>query len=69
MTTYQLEKMLTTELVSLNKAIDRKIMLGLSYAREAREHKIVLARLVRIKKSAHHPSAFSRFSFASSLFR
>lgn len=68
MTTHNLEKMLTAELASLNKAIDRKIMLGLSYAREAREHKMVLNRLLRLKKQSH-PSTFSRFSFASGLFR
>ena len=60
--------MLTAELASLNKAIDRKIVLGLSYAREAREHRIVLARLARMKR-AGQASSFSRFSFASSLFR
>lgn len=68
MTTYQLEKMLNAELVSLNKAIDRRICLGLSYAREAREHKLVLGRLMRLKRQSH-PSSFSRFSFASGLFR
>lgn len=67
MTSHTLEKMLSAELSRLNKEIDRRICIGLSYAREAREHKLVLARLMRLKR--HAPSSFSRFSFASSLFR
>jgi hypothetical protein len=68
MTTYTLEKMLTAELSSLNRAIDRKIMLGLPYSREARDHRLVLAKLMRLKRSSGS-SLFSRFNFASGLFR
>lgn len=68
MSKYTMEKMLTAELASLNRAIDRRICLGLSYAREAREHKLVLSRLIRLKR-ATAASHLGRFSFASNLFR
>jgi hypothetical protein len=67
MSKYQLEKQMRNELEALNRAIDRKIMLGLSYAREAREHKALLNRIMRFKR-ASSSSIFDRFSFASGLF-
>lgn len=68
MTAYKMEKMLNAELVGLNRAIDRKIMLGLPYSREAREHRLILARLMRLKRG-QSSSVLSRFSFASGLFK
>ncbi|MDB5194176.1 MAG: hypothetical protein JWN50_190 [Parcubacteria group bacterium] len=67
MSKYQLEKQMRNELLSLNKIIDRKIMLGLSYNREARDHKALLARIMRLKHATGR-SIFDRFSFASGLF-
>ena len=67
MSKYQLEKQMRNELEALNRAIDRKIMLGLSYTREAREHKALLARIMKMKRVSG-VSIFDRFSFASGLF-
>jgi hypothetical protein len=66
MSKYQLEKQMRENLVSLNKIIDRKILLGLSYQKEAREHKLLLSKIARMKR--HSVSIFDRFSFASGLF-
>jgi hypothetical protein len=46
--TYTLQKTIRHELESLNRMIDAKIMRGLSYAREARKHKMLLYRLYNL---------------------
>lgn len=45
------EKMLLRELRILNEEIDRKIIRGLSYTREARRHKFVLNSLDNLRRS------------------
>ena len=67
MSKQNVEKMLFKELESLNNTIDMKIIKGLSYAREARQHKYLLARLLQTKK-ASRTSLFGRFSFVPTLF-
>ncbi|MBX4189283.1 hypothetical protein KW785_01650 [Candidatus Parcubacteria bacterium] len=54
-----LESLLKEELGSVNDLIDRKIIKGLSYAREARRHKFITARLRQLHKQTH-PSWLSR---------
>jgi hypothetical protein len=56
------EKLLQRELEILNHSIDMKIIKGVSYAKEARRHKYLLARLLSSKK-ASRSSFFSRLSF------
>ncbi len=51
MTQLNLERTLRAQLETLNDIIDRKIVRGLSYAREAREHKQILTRLSNLKRS------------------
>lgn len=66
MSKQNLEKTLREELDILNDQIDRKIIRGLSYAREARRHKFILSRINELRK-AQHSSWFGRsFAFASS---
>ncbi len=50
MTQLNLERTLRAQLQSLNDTIDRKIVRGLSYSREAREHKQILTRLSNLKR-------------------
>ncbi|MBX4197764.1 hypothetical protein KW782_00315 [Candidatus Parcubacteria bacterium] len=40
-----LKKEIQHEIIKINKLIDKKILRGLPYTREARHHKILLARL------------------------
>ncbi len=58
------EKTLVRELEVLNDIIDRKIVRGLSYAREARRHKTILMNLSNIRraKSNWMVRSFSSFS-------
>ncbi len=51
MTKQNLEKALKKELQDLNEIIDRKIIRGLSYSKEARRHKYVLSSLANIRRS------------------
>ncbi len=51
MTQLNLERTLRAQLNNLNDIIDRKIVRGLSYSREAREHKQILTRLANLKRS------------------
>jgi len=51
MTQLNLERTLRAQLNNLNDIIDRKIVRGLSYSREAREHKQILTRLSNLKRS------------------
>ena len=53
MSKIHLEKILRAELKKLNDLIDAKIVMGLPYAREARQHKFVLARLIGVKRSRY----------------
>jgi hypothetical protein len=48
-----LEKILKRELLKLNDMIDAKVVMGLPYKEEAREHRILLARLISLKKDQH----------------
>jgi hypothetical protein len=64
---YQLEKQMSKDILELNRAIDRKILLGLSYQREAREHKLLLSKIARLRRGTG-VSIFDRFSFAAGLF-
>lgn len=50
MSNYNLEKSLRRELVNLNEQIDRKIIRGVSYAKEAHQHKLVLSSLARLRQ-------------------
>ena len=47
-----LEKALKGELEVLNDVIDKRIIRGLSYAREARRHKFILSRIQEIKRES-----------------
>ncbi len=57
--------MINREIGFLNKKIDRKIMRGISYEREARKHRELVHRLRKIESEA---SMARTFSFASFLF-
>ncbi len=48
----ELKHELKLELKKVNKIIDYKIVRGLPYAREARAHKLLLARLAIINKTS-----------------
>ncbi|MDB5254370.1 MAG: hypothetical protein JWL80_436 [Parcubacteria group bacterium] len=67
MSKQNVEKMLKSELESLNTRIDQKIIKGLSYARDAKQHKYLLARIAQIRK-ASRPAFFQKFSFVPTLF-
>jgi hypothetical protein len=58
---HYLEREIEKQLAALNKTIDYKILKGRSYAREAVEHKYLLARLIQVKKY-RRASFLSRFS-------
>lgn len=47
------EKMLLRELSIVNEEIDRKILRGLSYARESKRHKFIIASLDNLRRSRH----------------
>ena len=70
MSTQKLEKVVRKELNLLNDQIDEKIIKGMSYAREARRHKFLLARLAEIERTRRASSGWlSRsFSFTSFMF-
>lgn len=50
MSKYNLERALVKELDVLNDMIDKKILRGLSYAREARRHKELLLNLANLRR-------------------
>lgn len=52
-------KIIERELQSLNKKIDMKILQGVEYKREARDHKILQKKMLQHSRK----SIFSRFSF------
>ncbi len=51
MTQQTLERTLKRQLDSLNEIIDRKIVRGLSYKREAQQHKFILTKLSNLRRS------------------
>ena len=51
---------LRKELEIVNDIIDKKIIRGLSYAREARRHKFILSNLARIRRAQKSSGWFSR---------
>lgn len=60
-----LEKVLRKELEFLNDVIDKKIIRGLSYAKEARRHKFILNNLADLKRTQRGSGwmrSFSNFS-------
>jgi len=59
-----LESLLREELVNVNDLIDRKIIRGLPYTREARRHKFITARLKQLQK-ASQPSWLARLGLAT----
>ena len=64
MSKQNLEKELRHELEALNDQIDRKIIKGLSYVREANRHKFLLSSLARLRRSAHSRSSWFTRSFS-----
>jgi hypothetical protein len=59
MTREQYIKILQRELESLNKRIDLKIMEGQSYAKEAKEHKMILRKMQQHKRKTFFNQLFS----------
>ncbi len=47
----QTTKAINQELVKLNQIIDRKIISGIAYSREANRHKSLLSQLSRLQRS------------------
>lgn len=67
MSKQDLEKALRKELTTLNYEIDRRIVKGLSYVREAKRHRFILSSLSGIGKSSRfgwftRPKSFGTFS-------
>ncbi len=50
MSNYTFKKAMMTELRKLNEEIDKKIVKGLSYIKEARRHKSILRQLDKLEK-------------------
>ncbi len=61
MSKYNLEKALRRELSVLNEIIDRKIIRGLSYSKEAKRHKYVLKSLASLRNEGWFSKPFSMF--------
>ena len=55
-----LEKALREELDVLNDVIDRKIIRGLSYAREARRHRFILSSISEIRRAQNSSGWFAK---------
>ncbi len=66
MSKQNLERVLIRELEVLNDEIDKKIIRGLSYAKEARRHKFILNRISDVRRaqtgSGWFAKSFSTFS-------
>ena len=64
MSKQNLEKSLRKELQVLNDVIDKKIIRGLSYTKEAKRHRFIVNHLVQIKRSQSNwmMRSFSNFS-------
>ena len=66
MSKQNLEKTFKKELEILNDQIDRKIIKGLSYAKESRRHKFILQSLNSLSRNNSQSNWFSKsFSLAS----
>lgn len=63
MSTYTIERTIRVELERLNEVIDRKIMRGMSYRKEAEKHSFLRSRLSQLSRSR----IFSRNWFGRSL--
>ena len=61
MSKYQLAQSVQKELEVLNRRIDQKILRGISYAMEARRHRMLLSKLTRLNQYSY-PSFFTRLS-------
>jgi hypothetical protein len=64
MSKQNLEKTFRQELEILNDVIDRKIIKGLSYAREARRHKFLLASISSLRRASRVHSGWLSKSFS-----
>ncbi len=64
MSKQNVEKALKAELASLNEKIDAKIIRGLSYARESRQHKYVLHQLTSMRTAESRMRLFGPVNFA-----
>lgn len=62
----KLKHKITHEIAKVNQVIDRKIVRGLPYSREAHYHKLLLSRLSVIRKTGF--LARSMRSFATMMF-
>ncbi|HEY4505772.1 MAG TPA: hypothetical protein VJG67_03715 [Candidatus Paceibacterota bacterium] len=60
MSKYNLERELRRELEVVNDIIDKKIIRGMSYAREARRHKFILSNLSSLRKGETKSGWFGR---------
>ncbi len=67
MSKQNLEKALRDELHTLNDTIDRKIIKGLSYVKEARRHKVIIDSILSLRRQ-NRGSWFRSFGFASFIF-
>jgi hypothetical protein len=67
MSKQNLEKELKKEIISLNDIIDRKIIKGISYARESRRHKFLVNQLNAIHRERAMQSGWFLRSLTSSL--
>ena len=67
MSKQNLEKALREELEVLNDVIDKRIIKGLSYVREARRHKFLLSSIANLRRASRvHSGWFSKsFSLVS----
>lgn len=63
MSKQNLEKALRRELEVLNDVIDRKIIKGLSYVREARRHKFLLSSIASLRRASRIQSGWFSKSF------
>ena len=56
-------KAIKSELQKINNVIDQKIIKGISYAREAHQHKALLSQLSRLSSSGWFGKAVTTFLF------
>ena len=64
MSKHNLEKTLRQELEVLNDVIDRKIIKGLSYVREAKRHKFLLSSIANLRRASRTQSGWFSKSFS-----
>ena len=60
MSRQNLEKALSRELEVLNDIIDKRIVRGLSYAREAKRHKFIILNLAHLRRERQRFSWLAR---------